>query len=111
MKNTEEKNYKGVKAFLIARVSDPRQTDALPAHDKTRFDMGMVFGGYYSMAISDNVKRKIELKLHNGEYPGKACVGYKNIKYEVDGKEFKNIVPDPDRRGYIVRAYDLRLDG
>lgn len=203
---SEEKNYEGIKAFLIARVSDPRQIDALPAqelrlkeyaerlklsselhsfdetaykedrtkfleivdgamkhpnyyvmvfdkidrltrdvssevvrklknlvkegrcelhfpsdglifhqkspaHDKTRLDMGMVFGGYYSAAISDNVKRKIEQKLHDGEYPGKACVGYKNIKYEVDGKEFKTIVPDPDRKDYIIKAFELRLEG
>lgn len=82
-----------------------------PAHDKTRLDMGMVFGGYYSAAISDNVKRKIEQKLHDGEYPGKSCVGYTNIKYEVDGKELKNIVPDPDRKDYIIKAFELRLEG
>lgn len=82
-----------------------------PAADKTRLDMGMVFGGYYSMAISDNVKRKIEQKLHDGEYPGKACVGYKNVKYEVNGKEVKNIVPDPDRKQYIIKAFELRLEG
>ena len=204
--NKELKDYEGIKAFLIARVSDPRQTDALPAqelrlneyserykfdkelysfdetafkedrakfveiveeaikypeyfvmifdkidrltrdvssdvvrtlknlvkegrcelhfpsdgliyhqhspaHDKTRLDIGMVFGGYYSMAISDNVKRKIEQKLHDGEYPGKACVGYKNIKWEdANGKVIKNIVPDPDRKAYIIKAFDLRLE-
>ena len=31
MKDNEKKNYEGVRAFLIARVSDPRQVDALPA--------------------------------------------------------------------------------
>jgi site-specific DNA recombinase len=203
----EVKDYEGMKAFLIARVSDPRQTDALPAqeirlneysdrykfdkelysfdetafkedrakfieivdevikyhkyfvmmfdkidrltrdvssdivrtlknlvkegrcelhfpsdgliyhqhspaHDKTRLDMGMVFGGYYSMAISDNVKRKIEQKLHDGEYPGKACVGYKNIKWEdSNGKVIKDIIPDSHRKDYIIKAFDLRLEG
>jgi hypothetical protein len=83
-----------------------------PAHDKTRLDMGMVFGGYYSMAISDNVKRKIEQKLHDGEYPGKACIGYKNIKWEdTSGKVVKNIIPDPDRKQYISKAFELRLEG
>ncbi len=80
-----------------------------PAHDKTRFDMAMVFGGYYSMAISDNVKRKIEQKLRDGEYPGKSCVGYKNIQWEIDRKVFKDIVPDPDREQYILKAFELRL--
>lgn len=206
MNNNETKNYEGVKAYLIARVSDPRQVDALPAqelrlneyaerlklkpelhtfdetaykedrvkfleiinnaikytheyilvfdkidrltrdvssevvrtlknlvkegktelhfpsdglvfhqnspaHDKTRLDMGMVFGGYYSAAISDNVKRKIEQKLHDGEYPGKARIGYTNVSYEIDGKTFKNIVPDEDRKGYIIKAFELRLEG
>ena len=82
-----------------------------PAHDKTRFDMGMVFGGYYSMAISDNVKRKIQQKLHEGEYPGKACIGYINTRYTVEGKEFKTIVPDPARKQYIIKAFKLRLAG
>lgn len=82
-----------------------------PAHDKTRLDMGMVFGGYYSAAISDNVKRKIEQKLRDGEYPGKACIGYKNIQWEVDKKVFKDIVPDPEREHYIVKAFELRLAG
>lgn len=208
MSNFETKNYKDIKAFLIARVSDPRQTDALPAQelrlnnyaehlqvketselyqfdetafkedrqkfqkivqtisaypdfcivvfdkidrftrdassdvvqvlkylvkqgkvelhfpsdnlvyhknspasDKTRLGMGMVFGEYYSSAISDNVKRKIEHKLSIGEFPGKSPVGYKNVKYEVNGKEEKNIVPDQSRRQYIEKAFDLRLDG
>ena len=207
MSNFDIKNYEGTKAFLIARVSDPRQTDALPAQelqlnnyaeklrvtetselykfdetafkedrqkfqkivqtisdypefcivifdkidrftrdassevvqvlkylvrkgkvelhfpsdnlvyhknspasDKTRLGMGMVFGEYYSSAISDNVKRKIEHKLSVGEFPGKGPVGYKNVKYEVDGKEEKSIVPDQSRRSYIEKAFELRLD-
>jgi len=73
--------------------------------------MGMVFGEYYSSAISDNVKRKIEHKLSVGEFPGKAPVGYKNVKYEVEGKEEKNIVPDQARRHYIEKAFELRQDG
>lgn len=208
MKTTETKDYKGVKAFQIARVSDPSQREALPAqkirlieyaerleldaeyyefdetaykadreefisivnnatkhkgfyifvfdkidrltrdvsseivrrlkelayggvcelhfpsdglvlhknspaHDKTRFDMGMVFGGYYSMAISDNVKRKIAQKLHDGEFPGKAPIGYINTAVTDDlGKVLsKNIEPDPARRQYIERAFQLRLEG
>ncbi len=41
-----------------------------PAGDKTRLGMGLVMGEYYSMAISDNVKRKIQQKLHDKEFPG-----------------------------------------
>ena len=206
----DNKNYEGVKAFLIARVSDTRQTDALPAQttrlemyaeklklngqffsfdetaskddrqkfkkivkevydypefcvvvfdkidrftrdassevvqimkqlvkdgkielhfpsdnlfyhknspaaDKTRLGMGMVFGEYYAAAISDNVKRRIEQKLNDGEYPGKACIGYTNIKLDainpVTKEPYKDIVPDPEREPYIVKAFELRLAG
>ena len=208
MKTLEDRNYEGVKAFLIARVSDTRQTEALPAQnmrlkeyaerkkldgeyfafdetaykedrqrfteilkqiceypgfcivvfdkidrfardastevvmilkrlvregkielhfpsdnltyhknspaaDKTRLGIGMVFGEYYSAAISDNVKRRIEQKLHEGEFPGKAPIGYKNIATTDEAGKImsKNIVPDPARRQYIEKAYQLRLEG
>ncbi len=79
-----------------------------PACDKTRLGMGMVFGEYYSAAISDNVKRKIEQKLHDGEWPGKAPIGYLNIT-RPDG--IKDIIPDPERSGYIKRIFELRNEG
>lgn len=84
-----------------------------PASDKTRLGMGMVFGEYYSSAISDNVKRRQEQKLHVGEFPGKAPVGYKNINtQDINGNIIsKDIVPDPVRSKYIVKAYEMRLEG
>ena len=77
-----------------------------PACDKTRLGIGMVFGEYYSSAISDNVKRRIEQKLHDGEFPGKAPIGYININLP-NGK--KGIIPDPARRQYIEKIFGLRL--
>jgi site-specific DNA recombinase len=43
-----------------------------PATDLLRLGMGIVVAQYYSDAISDNVKRKIEQKLRDGEWIGKA---------------------------------------
>ncbi len=34
-----------------------------------------------------------------------------NIKWEVDNKVFKDIVADPERAPYIVKAFELRLAG
>ena len=84
-----------------------------PASDKTRLGMGMVFGEYYSSAISDNVKRRQEQKVNIGEFPGKAPIGYKNINItDANGNIIsKDIVPDPVRSKYIVKAYEMRLDG
>ena len=86
-----------------------------PATDWFRLDMGMALGGYYASAISDNVKRRIQQKLHDGEYPGKACIGYANIKLDiinpVTKEPYKDIVPDPERAAYIIKAFELRLAG
>lgn len=83
-----------------------------PASDWFRLDMGMALGGYYSAAISDNVKRKIEQKLHEGEWPGKAPIGYKNIDIlDKDEKVIgKNIVKDRMRSSHIEQIFNLRLD-
>lgn len=78
-----------------------------PACDMARFGMGTVFGEYYSGAIRDNVKRKIEQKLHDGEWPGRAPIGYLNIT--IDKK--KDIIPDPERRGYVEKMFQLRSKG
>lgn len=79
-----------------------------PACDKTRLGMGMVFGEYYSAAISDNVKRKIDQKLYDGEWPGKAPIGYLNI---TKPDSTKDIIPDPERKDYIKRIFELRNEG
>lgn len=78
-----------------------------PACDKTRLGMGMVFGEYYSAAISDNVKRKTEQMLHDGIWPGKAPIGYLNVS---DGK-VKDIIVDPKRARHIKRIFELRASG
>jgi DNA invertase Pin-like site-specific DNA recombinase len=84
-----------------------------PAADKTRLGMGMVFGEYYSAAISDNVKRKIQQKLHEGEWPGKAPIGFLNVDTHDDSGKFirKDVVPDPTRQPFIAKIYELRLLG
>ena len=61
-----------------------------PATDLLRLGMGIVVAQYYSDAISDNVKRKIEQKLRDGEWIGKAPVGYKNTVKDT-GKKWVEI--------------------
>lgn len=84
-----------------------------PAGDKTRLGMGMVFSEYYSAAISDNVKRKIQQKLHEGEWPGKAPIGFLNVDAHDESGKFvrKDVVPDPTRQPFISKIYALRLEG
>lgn len=82
-----------------------------PAADKTRLGLGMVFGEYYSAAISDNVKRRIQQKLHDGEWPGKAPIGYINQDAVIAGRVTKNVVPDSQRRAHLCRIFELRIQG
>lgn len=83
-----------------------------PAVEWFQLDMGMSLGGYYSHSISDNVKRKIEQKLKEKEWPGKAPIGYLNQDVKIDGKLVgKDVVPDPLRRDGIARIFELRLQG
>lgn len=79
-----------------------------PAADLFRLDIGVALGGYYSNAISDNVKRRFEQKLNDGEWPGKAPIGYLN--HRISDKE-TTIIKDPERSQFIVRIFELRLLG
>lgn len=103
-----------MKAVILARVSTEEQKEAgnsLPAqqarllnyvqrNSALTLDKEFIFdesavslAQYYSNAISDNVKRAYEQKLRNGEWIGKAPLGYKNIELE---NGTKHIIPDPN---------------
>jgi DNA invertase Pin-like site-specific DNA recombinase len=58
-----------------------------PATDIMRLGLGIVVAQYYSDAISDNVKRKLEQKLRDGEWIGKAPFGYVNTTLD-NGKKW-----------------------
>ncbi|MFZ5953960.1 MAG: recombinase family protein [Candidatus Dependentiae bacterium] len=76
----------------------------ISATEKFQFNISLGLAKYYSDAISDNVRRANEQKLRKGELPGKAPLGYKNIK-TPDGK--KDIIID-DHKAYIVqKAFEL----
>ena len=76
--------------------------------DLLRWDMGVMFARSYVLQLSDNVKRSIEQKLRNGEWPGKAPVGYKNITNE--SKE-RVIVVDQERAFLIKKLFELYATG
>ena len=78
--------------------------NSMSAVEKFQFGMSLGLAKYYSDAISDNVKRANEQKVRNGEFPGKACIGYKNITLE---NEKKDIVVDEERAFLIKKAFEL----
>ncbi len=80
--------------------------------DLLRWDMGVMFARSYVLQLSDNVKRKIEQKLRNGEWPGKAPYGYKNITLENDKKdivvdEFESKVVRKVYEWYATKAFSI----
>jgi site-specific DNA recombinase len=79
-----------------------------PATDLLRLGMGIVVAQYYSDAISDNVKRKIEQKLRDGEWIGKAPVGYKNT-ITPEGKKWVEI--DAFKADAIRRTFQEYASG
>ena len=74
----------------------------ISAAEKFQFGINLNLAKYYSDAISDNVWRAIEQKLRNGEWPGKAPIGYRNFDRE-DGKKW--IEPD-EKRDLVVFMFN-----
>jgi site-specific DNA recombinase len=70
--------------------------------------MGIVVAQYYSDAISDNVKRRFEQKLRDGEWIGKAPIGYVNSTLP-NGKKW--VIPHPLRAEIIRETYTLYATG
>ena len=83
-------------------------TKTSPACELFRLDIGMATAGYYSSAIRDNVNRRIDQKLRDGEFPEKAPLGYLNVVTD-DGKH--EIVIDKMREPFIRQAFEMRLSG
>ena len=80
----------------------------MSAVEKFQFGMSLGLAKYYSDAISDNVKRAYEQKLRNGEWIGKAPLGYKNIDLE---NGTKSIIFDEDRAFLIKELFELYASG
>lgn len=67
--------------------------------DILRWDFSVMSAKSYVLSLSDNVKRSLEYKRRNGEWGGKAPLGYKNIR---DAENKSVLVHDPER-AYLVR--------
>ena len=81
-------------------------TPNISAAEKFSFGINLGLAKYYSDAISDNVKRAYENKIKNGEWIGKAPIGYMDTKNEAKDKE-----PDPARTHLIVKIFEMYATG
>ena len=86
------------------------------ANDLMRFDIGLVMARYYSLSTRDNVNRRFNQMLHDGEWISAAPLGYthavdpNNTQPRQNGKPAKKVlIVDESRRHYIEKMFDLRI--
>ncbi len=73
------------------------------------WDFAVMSAKSYVLSLSDNVRRSVDYKLKNGEWIGRAPVGYLNAKDLVSGHNV--VVVDPRRASLIQRAFELYATG
>jgi site-specific DNA recombinase len=71
--------------------------------------MAVMFARSYVLQLSDNVKRKQEQMLRNGEWTGRPPIGYESI-YDADGKR-TDIVFDSQKSHLIQKMFELYATG
>ena len=92
----------------ILSVKDPTDdspTGELMAH------MVDGFNEYQSRISGQDVAYKMEAKAARGGTPGRAPLGYANVRDIVDGREVRTIAIDPDRASVIVTLFERYATG
>ena len=79
-----------------------------PATDLFRLGIGLVLARYYSDTIRDNVKRRFEQKLNDGEWCGMAPIGYLNQRIS---EKVTSVIVDTQKAPFIIKAFELRAQG
>lgn len=67
--------------------------------DILRWDFSVMGAKSYVLNLSENVRRSLDYKRRNGEWGGKAPLGYLNVR---DGNNRSQLVHDPER-AFLVR--------
>ena len=78
------------------------------AQEHFMLNMGVSTAQYYSDSISDNVKRRNQQKWRDGEWCGRAPIGYINMQ-KSDGKRW--IEPHPINAKIVHEAFEMYASG
>ena len=73
-----------------------------------RWDLAVFVAKSFVLQIGDNVKRTIEYKIRNREFPGKAPIGYINT---IDEEGNKIILQDITRAHFVVKMFEMYATG
>jgi site-specific DNA recombinase len=66
---------------------------------------------FYSANLALEVRKGMTQKAKQGQWPGKAPIGYLNESKRVQGREIKKVVLDPDRALLVKEAFRLYATG
>jgi len=78
------------------------------AQQQFMLNLGVSTAQYYSDAISDNVKRRNQQKWRDGEWCGRAPIGYINTQ-RSDGKKWVEL--NPALAGVVREAFEMYASG
>jgi site-specific DNA recombinase len=94
----DELRRKGVVELHFCRGAMVINKDA-SSSDILRWDFSVMGAKSYVLNLSENVRRSLEYKRRNGEWGGKAPLGYLNQR---DANNKSTLIQDPER-AYLVR--------
>lgn len=66
---------------------------------------------FYSRNLAAEVMKGTTQKAQKGGTPYRAPIGYKHSRIEVDGREVRVVVPDPERAPLVSEAFTLYASG
>ena len=76
--------------------------------DILRWDFSVMGAKSYVLNLSDNVRRSLDYKRRNGEWGGKAPLGYINAR---DGNGKATVIPDPERAILVRMLFEEYAKG
>lgn len=66
---------------------------------------------FYSRNLATEVAKGMRQKVQSGGTAGKAPLGYRNVRGDVDGRETRTVDVDPDRAYLMSWAFDAYSTG
>jgi site-specific DNA recombinase len=95
-----------VQPFVIPSLAHhPVHPNRESAAGKLAANIHGTFNQYFSDALSEKMKERMQASAASGRFPWPAPVGYLNVKGSP------NIIPDPERAPLIAKAFELIAAG
>ncbi len=66
---------------------------------------------FYSENLAHEVRKGMDQKAKGGRWPGRAPLGYRNSREDVNGKELRVITTDPERADHVIWLFEQYATG